>query len=254
MGKTTLAANLSAQLAAAGRRVIVIDLDPQNSLGLHFGMALNQEAGFMSSLRRGHASPTGWRAALMPGPHGLHYLPYGQTDMEGANALSMALTAEPELLAQPIADMLDGGDLVIVDAPPGPSIAVPIVLPLADLLLVVLLVDATSIAQIPSIESGRAYGLNGPPVESDRMGFVLNQLDLRTRLGRASIDAAARHLGDRLLGVIYRDENVPEAVASQKLIGTHSQQSKAAQDVAALAIAIMQRLDHSAVPLPQDMN
>ena len=37
VGKTTTVANLSAALAAAGKKVAVIDLDPQSHLTLHFG-------------------------------------------------------------------------------------------------------------------------------------------------------------------------------------------------------------------------
>jgi CO dehydrogenase nickel-insertion accessory protein CooC1 len=41
VGKTTLAANLASVLAARGRRVIALDLDPQNALRLHFGIPLD---------------------------------------------------------------------------------------------------------------------------------------------------------------------------------------------------------------------
>ena len=36
VGKTTLAANLASVIAARGRRVLALDLDPQNALRLHF--------------------------------------------------------------------------------------------------------------------------------------------------------------------------------------------------------------------------
>jgi len=37
-GKSTTAVNLSAYLALAGKRVLLIDLDPQGSLTTHFGI------------------------------------------------------------------------------------------------------------------------------------------------------------------------------------------------------------------------
>ena len=40
VGKTTSAVNLSAALADAGRRVCVIDLDPQAHASLHFGLSV----------------------------------------------------------------------------------------------------------------------------------------------------------------------------------------------------------------------
>jgi cellulose biosynthesis protein BcsQ len=46
VGKTTLAANLAAVLAASRRhRVCVVDLDPQNALKLHFGVPLEMSDG-----------------------------------------------------------------------------------------------------------------------------------------------------------------------------------------------------------------
>ena len=74
------------------------------------------------------------------------------------------------------------------------------------------------------------------------MGFILNQFDPRTRLGGVIADAASRHLGDRLLGTIYRDECVGEAVAAQKVVATYAPASKAGRDIAATSRAILTRL------------
>ena len=48
VGKTTLAANLASVLAARGRRVIALDLDPQNALRLHFGIPLDSIDGHVA--------------------------------------------------------------------------------------------------------------------------------------------------------------------------------------------------------------
>jgi len=246
VGKTTLAANIAWEVARKGGRVIVLDLDPQNSLGLHYGMDLRDPAGFMAALRSADDPRTAWRAALRTSPAGVAYLPHGQLGVEGANALAQSVAANPDLVCAPVRDMLaNPGLMVIADMPPGPSPVLTALLPLADLLAVVLLVDAASLAQIPTVESGRAYGGAGaasPGLPANRIGYILNQLDIRTRLGRASGDSAARHLGQRLLGVVYRDENVAEAIASQRTVGDYAPASKAAKDIAALAATLMRRL------------
>jgi cellulose synthase operon protein YhjQ len=229
--------------------VIVIDLDPQNSLGLHFGMDLRDSAGFAANLRATDNPRAAWRAAVRTGPSGVPYLPYGQTGVDGANAVSLAVAANPELLVASIRDMLaNPGLTVVADMPPGPTPVLSALIPHADLMAVVLLVDAASLAQIPAIESGRAYGTVPP----GRLGFILNQLDIRTRLGRASGDSAARHLGNRLLGVVYRDENVPEAIASQKMVAEYAAGSKAAKDIGALSATIARRLSPAESPVLQE--
>lgn len=43
VGKTTTAVNLSAAVAAAGRRVCLMDLDPQAHASLHFGVSLSDQ-------------------------------------------------------------------------------------------------------------------------------------------------------------------------------------------------------------------
>ena len=79
------------------------------------------------------------------------------------------------------------------------------------------------------------------------MGFILNQFDPRTRLSGAIADAVKRHMGERLLGIVYRDEHVAEAVAAQKVLANYAPASKANQDIAAIGRAILSRLR---LPLP----
>jgi hypothetical protein len=47
-GRTTLAANLVASLGQNGRMAVGVDLDPQNSLGLHFGVDPSEPFGLAS--------------------------------------------------------------------------------------------------------------------------------------------------------------------------------------------------------------
>jgi MinD-like ATPase involved in chromosome partitioning or flagellar assembly len=74
------------------------------------------------------------------------------------------------------------------------------------------------------------------------MAFILNQFDPRTRLGGVIADAATRHLGDRLIGTVYRDESVGEAVAAQRLLTDYAPASKANRDIIAISNAISRRL------------
>ena len=46
VGKSTLAANIANELARGGLHVIALDLDPQNTFRLHFGIPLEDGTGF----------------------------------------------------------------------------------------------------------------------------------------------------------------------------------------------------------------
>src|ERR1700761_1000001 len=241
VGKTTLAANVAGQLARSGRRVIALDLDPQNAMRLHFGVALQDAHGFIVTLGR----QPDWRNGLRPTSSGVSILSHGAVDLKAANQLSTDLATTPALLADPVRQIAAEPDTwLIVDTAPGPSPSLSALLPFVTLLVVVLLVDSASTSLIPAIESGAAFGTDNQVP----WGVVLNQFDPRTRLGPVIADGAARHLQQRLLGTIYRDESVVEAAAAQKLAADYAPSGKAAHDIAALASGIVSRLAPQPAP------
>jgi cellulose biosynthesis protein BcsQ len=163
--------------------------------------------------------------------------------MSDAIALAVAVAEAPALLQRPIDDILTSRDIcLVVDTPPGPSPLLAALLSRTDLLVTVFLVDATSVSLIPAVEQGTAYTAGAPNAPGPAMGFILNQFDPRTRLGGVIADAAAQHLGDKLLGMVYRDEYVAEAIAAQALVADYAPASKANHDIAAISRTIRHRL------------
>ena len=67
VGKTTCAAHLAYGIAAAGYRTLALDLDPQNSLRLHFGIPLGEAGG----LARGGPPAGDWMARVLDGGGGV---------------------------------------------------------------------------------------------------------------------------------------------------------------------------------------
>ncbi|MGE0226136.1 MAG: cellulose biosynthesis protein BcsQ [Acetobacteraceae bacterium] len=242
VGKTTLAANVAGNIGQTGRRVVALDLDPQNTLRLHFGMHLHDGSGFTHRLLQ----RPDWRACLQSAGPGLSLLPYGATNLSDAMQLAAAVKAKPSILGEPVRDMLADPDiLLVVDTSPGPSPFLAAIQPLIDLLIAVLLVDATSTSLIPAIDSGATFGKQGP---DQAIAFVLNQYDPRTRLGAAIAQGASRHLGTRLVGMVHRDEHVAEAIAAQKLLATYAPGSQATHDLTGISEAALSRLPARKAP------
>ncbi|SQC07905.1 cellulose synthase, putative [Klebsiella pneumoniae] len=65
--------------------------------------------------------------------------------------------------------------------------------------------------------------------------FVINQSDSRRQVSRDVTSLMEEKLGERLLGVIHRDESVVEANASQKSILDFNASSAAAFDIEIMA-------------------
>lgn len=242
VGRTVLAAQLASVLTRLGERVVAIDLDPQNALGVQFGVDLADAFGFMATLRYAEDPRTAWRAALRSSPSGASFLPFGQVGLEGAVTVAQALAERPEMLTLALADMLAIDDvLVIVDLPAGASLAMAAVLPYTDLLLVPVLPDPASIAQIRAVEAGRfAGGARG--IDPQRISFVLNRSDAPGAQTWLLADSLRQHLGARLAGEVRHDDMVIEALLARRLVVESHPQANAARDIVALAVSLQQRL------------
>jgi cellulose synthase operon protein YhjQ len=244
VGKTTLAASVSAVLAARGHEVLALDLDPQNALRLHLGVPIHEEAGFLASLAEGAR----WEECQRPTRAGVALLPHGHIEPKAALDLMRALLEQPDLLAGQVREMLAAPQrVVVVDAPPGPSPALSAVLPLADVICVVLLADSGSASLIPSVASGRFLGRGTLASRSAlKAMLVLNQVDLGAPLSDAVLEFAQQAMGDRPVGAVARDPAVAEALADRRLpvegVGPGS------EDLALLAETLAKRLELGTPP------
>ncbi|MFC3126708.1 cellulose biosynthesis protein BcsQ [Pseudoroseomonas globiformis] len=236
VGKTTLTANLAEQLRRQGRDVLLVDLDPQNALRLHFGVPIQDGSGFMAE--RQHRPD--WRQHLRRTASGVLLLPHGAMELRAALDLAIALDRDPALLATPLREMLaDPGLLVLADLPPGPSQVLQVAAPLASVIVTVLQSEAISAAMLGEVESGRFLG-GGTlgALSASRLHYVLNSVDFGSPLSRASAEAVARHLGPKLLGAVSRDEALGEALAHQRPLLDLSPAGAAAQDLRQIAAGL----------------
>jgi len=238
VGKTTLAAHVAALLARAGHPVIAVDLDPQNALRLHLGLPLWEPAAFAANI----AQRPDWRECLVETETGVRVLPFGPGDALRAMGVAQALMETPELLADPVRQMLAvPGLVVVVDSPPGPNPALSALAPITDLLVMVLLADAGSAALIPQIASNRILGRGTLAARAgERAVVVLNQVDTANPLSEAVLEMAENALGPRFLGVVCRDFAVAEALADRRML--LAAEPGAGEDLHVLTEALAKRL------------
>lgn len=153
-----------------------------------------------------------------------------------ALALGATLLREPDLLSDPVRNMLEDPKLVLlVDSAPGPSAAVSAIAKLVDLTITVLLADGASASLIPQVVASRRGTLAA--VVGDRSAIVLNQVDIDSPLSNAVMSNQA--LRSRLLGAVCRDDAVAEAFADGRLLDAGG---GAADDIALLVDAVAERL------------
>lgn len=235
VGKTTLTANIAYTLQRLGLNVTVIDFDSQDALKLHFGIPVDDAQGYVA-----HAGVcANWQQLARSTPSGISVLAYGHTTHEERYNFESLLTNNPEALKQALQGFCKSpSDVVLVDLPPGHSVALHAVCKLKPLCVTALLADSASLAVLPTIENKSFY----PPNVEGRIYYVINQLDLRNELSNDVYGLLKSRLGASLLGAIHRDAAVSEAHAQQVSILQYAYTSAVVNDLEVVAHNIMRLL------------
>lgn len=224
VGKTTLAANLANALEQRGKRVLVVDLDPQNALRLHLGMDPEDLAGLV---REGIAPES-----IFDSPFGVKFIPYGIVTEAELEEFEAALKAHPHWVRDGL-QSLDAGvfDFVILDTPPGPTVYLQQALHAAQRALTIVLADAASFATVPQILSlVEQYTAQQP----DFLGvnLLINQMTDQGQLGHQVRTALYENYASLIVPVaIHRDPAVSEALAYARTVLQYEPGCKASLDI-----------------------
>lgn len=182
-GKTALALGLAAHYARAGRRVLLVDLDPQGSASLALGTDANGEA----------------LAALLTGTGAGEMVPY----VTISETLPLALVPggpglETVRAGRPLRDALGDvqADLVLVDCPPGHPELDRLALQAADIVLAATEAHRLGIAGAARVLD-EARALRPRPA----CALVLGRVDAHRGLDRAAPDLLAGAFGVPVLTV-----------------------------------------------------
>lgn len=231
VGKTTITANMAMALSA-GRNVVAVDLDPQNALRLHLGVASEE----IDGVGRATLEERNWKSCLFRGKSGPYILPYGNLNEGDRDAFEVHLSSHPGWLTEGVAGLgLGGQDLVVIDTPPGPSLYQQQALRVANYVLVVIHADPASYATLPAMESILQKYCDGRPGFYGS-SFLLNNVPPGSNLARDVVRVVRADMGDRLVpNVVHQDEAVKEALAFDQLVLQYAPHSEAARDIGQIA-------------------
>ncbi|MEJ5208976.1 MAG: AAA family ATPase [Lysobacteraceae bacterium] len=208
VGKTTTAVNLSAALAEIGRRVLLVDLDPQGN------------ATMASGIDKREAHPSGCEVLLGESPAeqaiqstaGKYDLLPSNTDLIAAELQLMDLSDRETRLKQALEPVARNYQYVIIDCPPSLSLLTLNALTAADSVLVPMQCEYFALEGIAALTDTMDVvkrRLN-PTLEIE--GIVRTMYDVRNGLTNAVSAELQRHFGDKVYRtVIPRNVRLAEA-------------------------------------------
>jgi chromosome partitioning protein len=120
VGKTTTTLNVAAALREMGKRVLLVDLDPQGSLTVAAGVlevdSVRQSIGELL-IARAQSQPSDIRQAIIPTPAGIDLVP-GNGMLSAAEITLASAFNRESVLSGLLAPILDRYDYVLIDCLP----------------------------------------------------------------------------------------------------------------------------------------
>src|SRR6185437_5011888 len=252
VGKTTTAVNLGASLAETGRRILIIDLDPQANATSSFGLQAVEQTSLYEPLL-GHAS-IGERI-LPTEREGLFIVP-SDLDLAGVQIEIARMPNHLTRLGQTLQPLHadETFDFVLLDCPPSLGILMSNALAAADELLTPIQCEYFALEGLVKIVRLVEQVLNSGANEHLELGgIVMTMFDARTNLSQQVVADVRKHFGERVYEtVIPRSVRLSEAPSFGKSILEYASSGPAARAYRALAKEFLKR--HSASATPRELS
>ena len=247
VGKTTTAVNLSASLAATRRRVLLIDLDPQDNATT--GCGINKSTLARGTLEVMLGESTAADAIVPVASAGMDLLPTNQ-DLTAAEVRLLAMPAGRERrLREALAPVRDHYDVIFIDCPPSLNILTVNALIAADSVLIPMQCEFYALeglsALVATIEQIRTAA--NPDLEIE--GVLRTMYDPRNNLATEVSNQLLGHFGERVFRtVVPRNVRLAEAPSFGRPALVHDKDSRGALAYLALAGEMLRRADRSQTP------
>lgn len=239
VGKTTTAINLSASLAAEGKKVLVIDADQQGNTTSGLGLDKNSMEQTIYNIFLGEASIDDIKQPTCV--EGLEVLP-ANISLTGAEIELVEKENREYILKEELGKIKDNYDFVIIDCPPSLNLITINALSAADTVLVPIQCEYFALEGLEQL----LHTINlvkkriNPYLEIE--GIVFTMYDARTNLSLQVVEEVKRSLGNNVYrSIIPRNVRLGEAPSHGLPIHLYDPKSKGAECYALLAEEVIEK-------------
>ena len=183
VGKTTTTVNLAAALAALEFKVLVIDLDPQTHLGLHFGVE-SESASVYDLLMEEDVTI---QDTIMFARENID-LVTSEVDLVAAESELASKTDRHDLLSRKLAAVVDNYDYILIDCPPSLGLLTINALAASKELIVPMQTHFLALQGVSRLFETVQMLVGGLNPELQVTGIVLCMHEKNTKLAREVVD------------------------------------------------------------------
>ena len=233
VGKTTTSINLSAALGAQGKKVLLIDMDPQGNATTGFGINKNDLENTVYELLLDECSFD--EALIRDAAEGLSLIP-ANVNLAGAEIELLEMARKEYILKDALDFVRDSYDFILIDCPPSLSLLTINAMTAADTILVPIQCEyyaLEGLSQLIYTINLCRRGLN-PSLNIE--GIVFTMYDARTNLSQEVVENVKAHVEQYIFEtVIPRNIRLAEAPSYGEPITVYDDRSAGAAAYRALA-------------------
>jgi chromosome partitioning protein len=247
VGKSTTAVNLGAALAEIGRKVLVMDLDPQGNASTGLGIdPARRRVGTYQILSQGASAGEAVMETSVPGVWAIP----STIDLAGAEIELVGQISRETRLARAIEPVVVSYDFVLLDCPPSLGLITVNALTAADELIVPIQCEYYALEGLGQLlRNVRLIQQNLNP-RLRLTGIALTMYDRRTKLSEQVVAEVRRYFGPRVYDtIIPRTVRLSEAPGYGRPITAYDSSSKGAKAYRRLAREFLAR-ETTDEPLP----
>ena len=242
VGKTTTAINLSASLAAKGKKVLVIDMDPQGNTTSGFGVDKNELENTVYELILGECSVH--ECLLKDVIENLSMIP-SNVNLAAAEIELIGVEKKEYILKNEIDWIKDQFDYIVIDCPPSLSMLTVNAMTTANTVLVPIQCEYYALEGLSQlIHTVNLVRERLNPI-LDIEGILFTMYDARTNLSMQVVENVKNHLNQKIYKtMIPRNIRLAEAPSYGMPINLYDPKSTGAESYMALAEEVIGREDN----------
>lgn len=244
VGKTTTAVNLSACLADAGKRVLLVDVDPQGNATS--GLGFNRKAVSSSVYELLLEDMAAGEAMIRTGISGLSLIP-ATIDLAGAEIELVPRISRENRLKRALHPVRSEFDFIVIDCPPSLGLLTINALTAADSILIPIQCEyyaLEGLAQLMDTFRLVREALN-PALEVE--GVLLTMFDGRTNLSIQVADEVKKYFKGKVYRtIVTRNVRLSEAPSHGVPITVYDPRSKGAEAYVELAREVIEHVQERA--------